>query len=74
MSTPAIEMRDLRKRYGDFTAVDGLSLRIEGGTVFGLLASTSLPVLQAIGLTVSLGTLLSLILSATMVHNGARPG
>ena len=41
--------------------------------VFGLLATTAIPVLQAIGLTVSIGALLSLILSATMVHNDARP-
>lgn len=33
----AIEIRDLVIRYGDFTAVDGLSLRIGRGEVYGLL-------------------------------------
>ena len=55
MSTPAIEMRDLCKRYGDFTAVDGLSLRIEGGTVFGLLgpngSGKTTTILMLMGLT-----------------------
>lgn len=30
-------MRDLVKRYGDFTAVDGISLRVEAGEFFGFL-------------------------------------
>jgi daunorubicin resistance ABC transporter ATP-binding subunit len=33
----AIEVRALRKRFGDVTALDGLDLDIEAGTVFGLL-------------------------------------
>jgi ABC-2 type transport system ATP-binding protein len=33
----AIEVRALRKRFGDVTALDGLDLHIEAGTVFGLL-------------------------------------
>ncbi|HEX2315662.1 MAG TPA: ATP-binding cassette domain-containing protein [Thermomonospora sp.] len=32
-----IELRGLTKRYGDVTAVDGLSLRVEPGTVTGFL-------------------------------------
>ena len=32
-----IEIRDLTKRFGDFTAVDGLSLSIGTGEFFGLL-------------------------------------
>ena len=32
-----IELRDLTKRFGDFTAVDGLDLTIETGEFFGLL-------------------------------------
>lgn len=32
-----IEIRDLTKRYGDFTAVDGLTLRAEPGEIFGFL-------------------------------------
>ncbi len=34
---PAIEARDLGKRYGDVVALDGLELEIQEGTVFGLL-------------------------------------
>lgn len=32
-----IEIRDLTKRYGDFTAVDGLSLTAAAGEIFGFL-------------------------------------
>ena len=32
-----IELKDLTKKYGDFTAVEGLSLTIETGEFFGLL-------------------------------------
>jgi ABC-2 type transport system ATP-binding protein len=34
---PAIEVRDLHKRYGDVEAVRGLSFRVERGEVLGLL-------------------------------------
>ena len=37
MSAPAIEIDRLVKRYGDFTAVDGVSLRVEAGEFFGFL-------------------------------------
>ncbi|MBI5086729.1 MAG: ABC transporter ATP-binding protein [Acidobacteria bacterium] len=36
-STPAIEVRELRKVYGDKPAVDGLNLRVERGCFFGFL-------------------------------------
>ncbi|MBW6471225.1 MAG: ATP-binding cassette domain-containing protein [Methanosarcinaceae archaeon] len=32
-----IEIRSLSKQYGDFTAVNDVSLTIEKGTIFGLL-------------------------------------
>jgi ABC-2 type transport system ATP-binding protein len=35
--TPAIEVRDLRKRYGAHEAVRGIDLRVQRGEVFGLL-------------------------------------
>jgi ABC-type multidrug transport system ATPase subunit len=35
--TPAIEVRELGRRFGDVTALDGLDLAITPGTVFGLL-------------------------------------
>jgi len=37
MSTPAIEVRDIVKRYGALTALDGVSLTIEPGEFFALL-------------------------------------
>jgi ABC-2 type transport system ATP-binding protein len=33
----AIELQDVRKRFGDFTAVDGISFAVEDGETFGLL-------------------------------------
>src|SRR5579862_5972183 len=35
--TPAIEIRDLRKVYGDKAAVDGLTLTVPRGCFFGFL-------------------------------------
>jgi lipooligosaccharide transport system ATP-binding protein len=37
MSETVIEARNLRKRYGDFTAVDGISFAVQRGELFGLL-------------------------------------
>ncbi len=37
--SPAIEARDLTMRFGDFTAVDHVSFRIERGEIFGFLGS-----------------------------------
>ena len=36
MSTPAIEIRDLRVDYGNFVAVNDVSLSVDAGEVFGL--------------------------------------
>jgi ABC-2 type transport system ATP-binding protein len=36
-STPAIEVRDLHKRYGEFEAVRGIDIEVHRGEVFGLL-------------------------------------
>ena len=36
-SVSAIEVENLHKAYGDLKAVDGLSLDVEEGEVFGLL-------------------------------------
>ncbi|HEX8031856.1 MAG TPA: ATP-binding cassette domain-containing protein [Vicinamibacterales bacterium] len=33
----AIDVQDIRKRFGDFTAVDGVSFSVQPGEVFGLL-------------------------------------
>ena len=35
--TPAVRLRNATKRYGDFTALDNVSLDIRRGEVFGLL-------------------------------------
>jgi ABC-2 type transport system ATP-binding protein len=37
MSTPVIEVRDLHKRYGQTVAVDGISLSVQEGEIFGIL-------------------------------------
>ncbi len=37
--TPAIEAEGLTRRFGDFTAVDGVSFRIPRGEIFGFLGS-----------------------------------
>jgi ABC-2 type transport system ATP-binding protein len=37
MSTPIITVSNLVKRYGDFTAVKGISFEVERGEIFGLL-------------------------------------
>lgn len=37
MDAPMIEVREFRKRYGDFVAVDGISFEVGRGTIFGLL-------------------------------------
>lgn len=36
-ATPAIEVENIVKRYGDFTAVDDVSFRVDEGEIFGLL-------------------------------------
>jgi ABC-2 type transport system ATP-binding protein len=36
MTEPVIEVIDLRKQYGDLTAVDGVSFSVERGEVFGI--------------------------------------
>ena len=37
MTETIIEVRDFRKTYGDFTAVDGISFAVNSGEIFGLL-------------------------------------
>jgi ABC-type multidrug transport system ATPase subunit len=34
-------VQDIRKRFGDFTAVDGVSFAVQPGEVFGLLGPTA---------------------------------
>ena len=55
MAEPIIQLVDLTKKYGDFTAVDHLNLTIEKGEIFGLLgpngAGKSTTILMMLGLT-----------------------
>src|SRR5439155_3593371 len=37
MSATFLDVRDLRKRYGDTVALDGVSFTVAGGEIFGLL-------------------------------------
>ena len=37
MKDPVISVRDFRKTYGDFVAVDGISFHVQQGEIFGLL-------------------------------------
>src|SRR5512135_2130953 len=39
MSEPAIEVRSLTKKFGDFTAVDAVSFAVERGAIFGFLGA-----------------------------------
>jgi len=39
MTEPAVELRDLGKRFGAFKAVDGVSLSVEAGEIFGFLGA-----------------------------------
>ncbi|NMC40360.1 MAG: ABC transporter ATP-binding protein [Bacteroidales bacterium] len=55
MNGNIIELVDLTKKYGDFTAVDSLNLTVKKGEVFGLLgpngAGKSTTILMLLGLT-----------------------
>ncbi len=55
MAVPIIELVDLTKKYGSFTAVDHLNLNIQKGEIFGLLgpngAGKSTTILMMLGLT-----------------------
>ncbi|GAB4427033.1 MAG: ABC transporter ATP-binding protein [Chloroflexi bacterium OHK40] len=55
MPSPAIETEDLTKRYGARLAVDGLTLRVERGEIFGLLGP------NGAGKTTTIGMLLGLL-------------
>lgn len=55
MSDAVIETQDLTKKYGSFTAVDHLNLKVERGEIFGLLgpngAGKTTTILMLLGLT-----------------------
>ena len=37
MSDKVLSVKDFRKAYGDFVAVDGISFEVQRGEIFGLL-------------------------------------
>lgn len=55
MAEPIIQLQNITKKYGDFTAVDNLTLAVERGEIFGLLgpngAGKSTTILMMLGLT-----------------------
>ena len=55
MPSPAIELRDVSKRFGAVRSLDGLSLAIEPGSVFGYLGP------NGAGKTTTLRVLLGLV-------------
>jgi ABC-2 type transport system ATP-binding protein len=55
MKSPAIEIKNLTKKYGNFTAVDNLSLEVQEGELFGLLGP------NGAGKTTTIRTCLSLL-------------
>jgi ABC-2 type transport system ATP-binding protein len=61
-----IEIHDLTKRYGDFTAVDGLSLRAAAGEIFGFLGPNGAGKTTTIRIVAGL----SLPTSGTVTVNG----
>ncbi|MEO6413568.1 MAG: ABC transporter ATP-binding protein [Pedococcus sp.] len=69
-SEPVVEIRDLTKRYGQLAAVDGVSLTVHRGEVFGFLGP------NGAGKTTTLRMLLGLIrpTSGHVTVLGARPG
>lgn len=54
MSAPVLDIRDLRKNYGDFEAVRGIDFEVQPGEVFGLLGpngagkTTTIEILEGI--------------------------
>jgi ABC-2 type transport system ATP-binding protein len=58
-SVPALRVDNLRKRYGDFTAVDGISLQVEQGDFFGFLGPNGAGKTTTINAIVGLATLTS---------------
>ena len=56
MSTPAIEARNLTKKFGEITAIQGVSFVVEGGGITGLLGG------NGAGKTTTISILLGLLL------------
>ncbi|HEY6234133.1 MAG TPA: ABC transporter ATP-binding protein [Candidatus Elarobacter sp.] len=59
MSVPALKVDKLVKRYGDFTAVDGISFEVQEGEFFGLLGPNGAGKTTTINATVALAKITS---------------
>ena len=59
MSVPALVVDNLVKRYGDFTAVDGISFQVQEGEFFGLLGPNGAGKTTTINATVGLAKITS---------------
>jgi ABC-2 type transport system ATP-binding protein len=59
VSVPALKVDKLVKRYGDFTAVDGISFQVEEGEFFGLLGPNGAGKTTTINATVGLAKITS---------------
>ena len=59
MSVPALKVDKLVKRYGDFTAVDGISFEVHEGEFFGLLGPNGAGKTTTINATVGLAKITS---------------
>src|SRR5579863_9732331 len=58
-AVPALRVRDLVKRYDDFTAVDGVSLEVEAGDFFAFLGPNGAGKTTTINAIVGLASLTS---------------
>ena len=70
---PAIEAVDLVKRYGDVTALDGLSFAVPPGTVFGLLGPNGAGKSTTIKILTTLSTATSGSATVAGIDVAARP-
>jgi ABC-2 type transport system ATP-binding protein len=59
VSVPALKVDSLVKRYGDFTAVDGISFQVQEGEFFGLLGPNGAGKTTTINATVGLAKITS---------------
>jgi ABC-2 type transport system ATP-binding protein len=59
VSVPALQVDNLVKRYGDFTAVDGISFQVQEGEFFGLLGPNGAGKTTTINATVGLAKITS---------------
>jgi len=59
VSVPALHVDNLVKRYGDFTAVDGISFQVQEGEFFGLLGPNGAGKTTTINATVGLAKITS---------------